>query len=67
LKGHKVRKELIESLIQRLNTSTLVISNIAENIITKDNFPERHEGLQDTIKANKTIIDEANKELRSNR
>lgn len=63
MKGHNVKKELTERLLQRLKTSTDVISKLTERVVTKDNFASPHTSLQETIKANKTVIDEAEKEL----
>ena len=61
-----MKKELTEHLLQRLKISTNLISNLTERVITKDNFPVPHASLQETIKANKTVIDEAEKESERN-
>lgn len=53
-----MEKEIVQRLLERLETSTTCLSWIAEKVITKDNFTEQYDSLQRTIKDNKAVIDE---------
>jgi hypothetical protein len=62
LKGNNVEEELAERLLKRLKVNTDLISNLAERVITKDSFPIPNASLQETIKSNQMVIDEAEKQ-----